>query len=447
VLKEKEIDVGAGTGQIWMTLLKDGEEIDDSTIESGENYVYSKKSGGVDNLPIIAVHIDSVFRGKEVNAAFVKGVFQISDEYTKLDSGDDHGVMEITKAGQDEIVMENKNSISLSSGSTVNIMGDIKFRVADQDKLRFYPFVTVTPEMAENRLIIEAPAKVTAGDTITIKVTVASNAIEGASINIDPDIGLISNKTNVNGTVSYTLPKTLKGVYNITATKLGYEDATKNIEISGYFEGSLSIDIPAVANQFDILMISVISNNTPISDVSITYDNKSIGSTDNNGRLNYTLDVSGMHTITATKNGYIPISREIEVKMPFSEFKALDINIIPEIISTGDKIVVRSNITNIGTKGDSLPVVLTINNTEVDSQTVAIAPKETKEINFTYKVPLQKGNYTVEIFEQKKTLEVKEKEGFGIFAWAGIITVIMAIIIYLVTTKKDFRELLKGWRK
>lgn len=445
VLKAKEIDVGVGTGQIWMTLLKDGKEIDDSTVETGENYVYSKKSGGVDNLPIIAVHVDSVFRGKEVNAAFVKGVFQISDDYIKLESGDDQGIMEISNTGEDEIVMENKNSISLSSGSTVNIMGDIKFRVADRQTLRFYPYVTVTPEMAENMLVIDAPAKVTAGDTITIKVTVASNAIEGVSVSMNPDIGII-DKTNINGTVSYTFPKTLKGTYNITATKLGYEDATENIEISGYIEGSLSIDIPIVANQFDILPISIISNNTPISGVNITYDNKSIGITDNNGRLNYTLDVSGIHTITATKSGYISISRDIEVKMPFSEYKGLDINIIPEIISTGDKIVVRSNITNIGTKGDSLPVVLTINNTEVDSQTVALAPKETKEINFTYKVPLQKGNYTVEIFEQKKTLEVKEKEGLGIFALAGIITAILAIIIYLATTNKDFRESLKGWR-
>ncbi len=446
-LKAKEIDVGVGTGQIWVTLLKDGNEIDDSTIESGENYIYSKKSGGVDDLPIIAAHISSVFRGKEVNAAFIKGVFQISDNYIKLDSGDDFGVMEIAKTGEDEIVMENKNSISLSSGNTVNIMGVIKFRVADRQTLRFYPYVTVTPEMVENQLIIDIPSKVTAGDTITIKVTTANNAIEGASISIDPGIGLIDNKTNINGTISYTIPKTLKGTYNITATKLGYEDATKNIEILEYIVNTLSIDIPVVTNQFETMTILIVSNNTPISGVSITYDNKYIGSTDNNGKLNYTLDASGTHTIAATKSGYISVSREIEVKMPFSEFDALDISIMPESISTGDKIVVRSNITNIGTKRDSIPVLLTINDSEVDSQTVTLSPKEIKEINFTYKIPLQKGNYTVQIIGQEKMLEVKDREGLGVFAFAGILTVILAIIIYIVTTKKDLRNLLKGWRK
>ncbi|GFO97289.1 S-layer protein, partial [groundwater metagenome] len=427
VLKVTAVDIGAGTGQVWITLLKDGGEVDSDVVAGNEDYYYTKKVGSVSDLPIIAVHFDSVFRGREVNAVFIRGVFQISESYTQVKSGNKYGAMKVTGT-TNGIQMENDNTIDLSSGSTSDVMGNIKFRVADSTVLRFYPFVMVTA--------IDAPAKANAGNNITIKVTAGGKPVDNASISIDSEIG----NTDRNGVLDYTLPKTMKGMYNITAAKLGYEKASRSIEIAEYIDYRLSIDIPAKANQFETITILVKYNTTAISGATVKYDNDTIGTTDSSGALNYTLQTSGTHTISASKSGYITVIRDIEVIAPFSLYKALDINVTPAFVFPGQKVVIRSNITNAGTKADTLPVDLIINGSVVDNRSVALDPHETKEINFTGKLKewvldeVKPGNYTVEILGQKTTMPVKE-EPLNLFLVAGVITGLGVIAVYFLTSK------------
>jgi S-layer protein (TIGR01567 family) len=146
VLKVKAVDVGAGPGQIWVVLLKDGNEVDPGTIlAGGSTYVYTpSKVGSVSDLPIIFVYFESVFKGMEVNATFIKGIFQISETYTSVKAGNRYGAMEITAMSDNGIVMQNDYSIYLSKDSTVDIAGNWKFKVADSDTLRFYPLVELT---------------------------------------------------------------------------------------------------------------------------------------------------------------------------------------------------------------------------------------------------------------------------------------------------------------
>ncbi len=437
VLKITAVDIGAGQGQVWITLLKDGGEVDTDVVAGNEDYYYTKKVGSVSDLPVISVHFDSVFRGKEVNAVFIRGVFQISESYTQVKSGSKYGAMEVTGASSSGITMENDNTIDLSQGSTSDVMGNIKFRVADSSDLRFYPFVEVTPGMLANQLVIDAPAKANSGDNITIKVTAGGSAVDNASVSIDSEIG----KTDGNGVLNYTLPKTMKGSYNITATKLGYEKASSGIEIAEYIDYRLTIDIPAKANQFETLTILVKYNSTAIGGAAVKYDNETIGTTDSSGTLNHTPQTSGMHTISASKSGYITVFRDIEVIAPFSEYKALDINVTPALVFPSQKVVIRSNITNVGTKADTLPVDLIINGSVVNNRSVALGPHETKEINFTGNLKqwvldeVKPGNYTVEILGQKTTMPVKE-EPLNLFLVAGIITILGAVLIFIMTSKE-----------
>ncbi|MDP3106039.1 MAG: hypothetical protein Q8M95_15710, partial [Candidatus Methanoperedens sp.] len=238
----------------------------------------------------------------------------------------------------------------------------------------------------------------------------------------------------------HTLPITMKGTYNITATKLGYEKASRSIEIAEYIDYRLSIDAPAKANQFETLTILVKYNTTAISGAIVKYDDDTIGTTDSNGALNYTPQTSGMHKISASKSGYITVIRDIEVIAPFSEYKALDINITPAFVFPGQKVVIRSNITNVGTKADTLPVDLIINGSVVDNRSVALDPHETKEINFTGNLKewvlddVKPGNYTVEILGQKTTMPVKD-EPLNLFLVAGVITGLGALTVYFLTSK------------
>jgi S-layer protein (TIGR01567 family) len=431
VLKMKDIDIGAGEGQILIGLLKDGKEIDTDVVTGRDTYIYiPKKVGNVSELPIIAVHFDSVFRGKEVSAAFVKGVFQISEDFTTVKTGDRNGEMKVDSVNGNGIVMTNRNSISLSSGSTVELMGNIKFKVADSSTLRFYPFVDVTPEMIANQLLIDAPPKATAGDTIMIKVTAGGRVVEGATVGINSDVG----NTDKNGNLEFNIKKTLKtGSYNLTATKLGYQKASNNLEIEGYLDNRLVIDAPAMANQLEEITVKITNKELPVSGVTVALDNITIGTTDSSGMLNFTLEVSGTHTIYASKSGLITGARDINIRVPFSEYKALDIN-APDVVIADQEAIFSANITNSGTKKDTLPVVLIVNSTEVETISVTLSPKEVKEVIFKRAINLPAGNYTVEVLGQNKLIEVKEA-GLNVYMVLGIITVIGVIIIYFLTAK------------
>ena len=431
VVKMKDVDIGAGEGQILIGLLKDGKEIDSDVVSGRDTYIYiPDKVGNVSELPIIAVHFDSVFRGREVNAAFVRGVFQVSEDFTNVNSGDRYGEMELDSISGSGIIMTNRNSIGLSSGSTVDLMGNIKFKVADSSTVRFYPFVDVSPEMIANQLVIEAPSKATSGDSIRIKVTAGNKPVEGVSVGINSDEG----NTDKDGIINLSIKKTYKtGAYNLTATKLGYEKASRNIEIEGYLENRLVIDAPARANQFEELTIKVTNRELPVSGVIVMFDNVTKGRTDSKGMVNFTLEESGTHTIFASKSGLTTGARDVDIRVPFSEYKALDIN-IPDVIFTNREAVFIANVSNVGTKKDTLPVVLTVNETEMDSQQVSIAPKEVKTVTFKKAINLPAGNYTLEVLGQKKLIEVRES-GLNVFLILGVVIVIGGIIIYLLTSK------------
>ncbi|MBZ0174339.1 MAG: S-layer protein domain-containing protein [Candidatus Methanoperedens sp.] len=428
VLKATDIDLNAR--QMLLTLLKDGTEVDVSPLSAGETYIYTKTIGGTENLPLIMVRFENVFSGGELQVAFLKGIFQISENPTKIEVGNQFGSMEVISVDSNIIKMSNSGSIGLSKNTNNALMGNIKLKVADNDALRFYFAVDVTPEMIVNQLSISAPTKVMAGDTLKIKVTAGGKAVNNTTLSLDTDMG----PTDINGELNYTIPKTLKpGTYTITAAKTGYEKATKSIEVEKYVDLRLSIEAPSKANQYETITIKVLYNGTAMSGAAVLFDNTSAGTTDSNGEVSYKLETSGTHTITASKASYITVSTDIDIRAPYSEFKALDINITPNPVFAGEDFVVRSNITNVGTKSDTLPVDLVINDTAVDNRTITLTPGQTVEINFTRQESLAM-NVTVEILGQSNLLVVQEKPT-NYFLIAVIATAIGAVIIYVLTSK------------
>ncbi len=437
VLKVRDVDITGGQ-IVLLQLLKDGNEVDTTAIRAGNTYIYSKRVGSVTDLPVIAAHMETVFTGREANAVFVKGVFQISESYTSINQGSRYGIMEVTEVSDTKIEMKNPSSVSLSQAGTVDVMGSIKFKVADSSDVRFYPFILVNGSIASaNQLAIDAPSAPSVRDTIIITITAGGTPVPGASVSFDNnDIGT----TNSTGKLNYTL--TRSGVHNITATKLGYEKAVKTIQVSEWVDNRLSIEVPAIIDQGAAVSIKVTSNGTAVAGASVTFDNSGIGTTDAGGILNYTFNVGGTHNLGASKDKYVSVAREINIRLPFSEYKALDLSIVPASVFTNEQSLIRSNITNDGTKADTRDVELILNGSVVDNRSVALAPGEIKEINFTRQEALP-GNYTVEILGQKGLLEVKE-EPLNFLLIGGIATGLGAIIIYLLTAKSKISlELLR----
>jgi hypothetical protein len=326
--------------------------------------------------------------------------------------------------------MSNDGSIGLDRNKNDVLMGNIRLKVADTDvATRFYFAVDVTPEMIVNQLAIDAPAKAMAGDTIRIKITAGGVGMDNTTINIGTD----SATTDQYGILNYTLPRSLKGTYSITASRTGYEKATQNIEIEKYVDYRLSIEAPSQSNQFETITIKVLYNGTAMSGAKVNFDNTTVGTSDSNGEVTYKLETSGTHSISASKISYITVTRDIEIREPYYEFKGLDINITPNPGFAGEPYLVKANITNVGTMSGSQQVDLVVNGTSVDNKTITLGAKEKVEINFT-RIEAKAGNVTVEIMGQSMLFEAKEKPTNYLLIGA-IVTGIGAVIIYTLTSK------------
>jgi S-layer protein (TIGR01567 family) len=436
VLKIKDVNMGAGTAEVWLSLLKDGTEVDEGVVSAKDYYIYAPpKVGVISDLPIIALRIESIFRGTEATAAFVKGAFQISESYTAVNNGDTFDEMEVSGVSGNSITMTNPNTVSLDAGSSDTLMRNIRLKVADDSSvIRYYPYILVNGSAhATNQLEINVPSSMMVKDVISISITSGSGTPQdNAEVSFDGDV---IGTTNSTGILEYALTKA--GQYNFTATKLGYESAIKSVKIDPYVDNRLNFELPEIIDQYIpvSIMVKVSGTGNATSGADITLDGTSIGTTDSSGTLTYTFTSSGTHNLAASKTGFISVQREVNVRMPFTEFKALDINFMPEVVSKGQKVYVWANITNSGTKEGTLPVALMINDTVVENSNITLAPGINGEVNFSHKVELPPGNYTVKILGQKTTMPVKE-EPLNLFLIAGVITVIGAIAILFMTSKE-----------
>ena len=142
-LRIKQIDIDGN--KVYLGLAKDGEEIDSKVVSpSGSlksaTYEYKVDISGEDQ-PIIMAHISNVFASTESDLVTVDGLFQISDTYDSVESGDEYGKMQVSSLSDTGFEMDNDNTISLRKGGTAEIFGDVGFVVADSNELRFAPIV------------------------------------------------------------------------------------------------------------------------------------------------------------------------------------------------------------------------------------------------------------------------------------------------------------------
>jgi len=177
-LKIVRLDIDGGQAQI--DLMKDGRSVDTDFVTSPDDYVYTEDLGELDDVPLVMVHIDSVFAGAESEMLVINGIFQISDDPISVGMGEDYGEMEIQSASGYTITMENSDDIDLEADEIVDIMGNLKFLVADDDTLRFALYEEITEPGTHN-------IRGTVYDTG--KATWGHMNFEGFYYNIDDDLG------------------------------------------------------------------------------------------------------------------------------------------------------------------------------------------------------------------------------------------------------------------
>lgn len=149
------IDARTNPRQVWFTLKKNGVVVDEgigqapvgNDVMAKQKAVYFKTKtihGETDEL-WFTIYVDAIFSGATSDMVQFKYAWLVDPNSAILiNPGDPFGVFEVLESTNDRIILRNKNSISLSKNSETTLMGEIKFKVADSDTLRFYPFIKYT---------------------------------------------------------------------------------------------------------------------------------------------------------------------------------------------------------------------------------------------------------------------------------------------------------------
>jgi S-layer protein (TIGR01567 family) len=405
----KVIEVNVNGDAVHVQLEKDGKVIDDGFVSSNKDYIYESKLGATEDVPMIAVHFAQIFHGTETDAVFIEGIFQISDQYIKINNGDDFGEMEISSISDSGITMKNKDSISLSRDSIVDLMGNVKFKVADSSVLRFYPFVGVETSTGD-QLEIEMPDTLVVGKQVEILVKARNASVGNAEVSMgDKSIGTTGNGGNL------TFTPDMEGSFTVTASRAGYILGSKKVDVvrQGVLKLQLSLSQETIkpGDQIQIRVADSVENK-PVAGADVFLGGKKIAQqTDANGIVSYWVTAPGTYLINATKAGYQEGKTSIEVSEKTPELAVSNLTIEPSSVEAGKAVNIRVNATNEGTAAAESKVELLVNNKSVDSKNVSLGPGESNAVEFSH-TESQPGTYNIEIGNQSGSYQVTEKAPF-----------------------------------
>ncbi len=426
-LNIQEVDINGEV--VWVQLEKDGDAVDDAFVESNENYVYETDLGDAEDIPLIIVHFSNVFAGAETNAVFVEGIFQISDDYLELESDDTFGEMEVSSIGESGIKMENNDDINLDQDETIDIMGEINFKVADSGTLRFYPFVEVETEGGASReLRINVPDEIIEGEEFTIEVTAGEDEVEDVTVRID---GSTVGKTDEDGEVTYS---DTAGTYKVTAERDGYTTANTNIEIiEPKIQMTISVS-PQAVYVGDTMTIEVLEaiGGDPVEDAEISIDGESLEETDEDGTVTYSTDDPGTIKVSATKKGYLDESTNVKVRDLEAIFVYSNLVIDPLEVRAEKEATISVDVENTGNAAGDTNVELVVNGTVAGTQTISLGIGEGTTVTFKHaeEVP---GTYTAEVGGETGTYTVLEKSSGLLYGLGALILAIAGGAAYMFT--------------
>ena len=438
-LRIKQVDINGN--KVYLALARDGTEIDSKVVTPASasdrvsNYMYKVDMGGEKDVPIVVAHIQSVFRGTETDLATVDGLFQLSDSPESVEEGEVHGRMKVDSLSDQGITMRNDGTITLGRGRTIELMGNMKFEVADND----------------NRLVAPMAEKSGTGDTMTLSIPEAivnqsvtmsvkwgTQALSGVSVQVD---GRLIGTTDAAGYISYT-PKST-GTFDVLAKRSGYNDAKGSLVVRTAAEAAakainattsrqMAISVPAQVLTGEQFLITVTGGAalTPIEGARISFDGLDIGNTSSQGTLAFSLNTTGEHIIKAEKVDYNESTAKVQVVSAI----AVQRMTFPEKASAGESIQIGASLQNSGQERETRKIELKVNDKVVETKEVTLEPGENATATFSYR-PRDPGTYRISVDGQETTLNVEKAEtNYSLFAIILVLLIAIGAGIYLYRT-------------
>lgn len=432
-LRIKQVDLNGN--KVYLALAQDGKEVDSKVVtpssdptDKSSNYLYKVDMGSLKDVPIIAAHVQSVFRSTESDLATVDAVFQVSDSPESVEEGEVHGKMKVESLSDEGITMQNDGSISLGRGREIEIMDNLKIEVADSSKRLLAPIATKTGEGGEMTVnlsdgIVNQP--------VSISTRSGASVLSGVQILLN---GSIIATTDATGAASYT--PTSVGTFPIVAKKKGYNDVKANLvvrtaeeaaKVSAFEKANatltnqLVINAPPEVIKGENFLITVVEgiNQTPVDAASLSLDDENIGQTAAQGTMAYSASAIGEHILKADKEGYSSATKNIRVT---SALKVVNLT-VPEKANVGKDIKITAIVQNVASKEDTRRLELLANGTVVDSENATVKAGENTTISFSYK-PKDIGLTKISLDDQSKTVSVEKAKS----NWL-IIALILVLLI------------------
>ncbi len=146
----KSLEVRSDPWRVLLSFSHNGAVLKESWVRSGGIFSYSDNaSSGQVKIPKFVTYVDAIFVGCCFDFAQLRYTFLTSDNITRIHKGDRIGAFRVTDVEPDFISMENDIDIYLRPGSHLNLIGNLSFRVAGANELRFYPSNTRGQEISE----------------------------------------------------------------------------------------------------------------------------------------------------------------------------------------------------------------------------------------------------------------------------------------------------------
>lgn len=143
VLKVNSIDANSAPRQVWISIIKDGNSIDNIVVQQNEIYNLKKKIGGENDALVLSFYVGSIFSGSETEIVQLQYIWLVDESsLTEIKLGEKFGVFKVTDTS-DKIVLKNSGSVGLLKNTEITLMGNMMFKTADSDELRFYPKVNI----------------------------------------------------------------------------------------------------------------------------------------------------------------------------------------------------------------------------------------------------------------------------------------------------------------
>jgi S-layer protein (TIGR01567 family) len=236
-LSALEIDVDGG--EAWISLTKDGEEIDNEVVQEGNHFVYEEDLGASDKTVVINFTVETVFAGMNTNLVKINDIDLISMDTVEVENNDEDLIDDFKmRTSEGSITIESIEDISLIEDCVVDIFGDrFSIRVNEDGDHAAVIKTFIVLEVIDDILpaiVISTPIDGTTVTTSSINVTGTATDNEGVtSLTVNGNPVTLGADGSFTTTVSLT-----NGANTITviATDAAGNSATETVTVT-YFAG------------------------------------------------------------------------------------------------------------------------------------------------------------------------------------------------------------------